>query len=191
MPLVERSHERRTEPSHRCPLQAPSRTQPGKRRPPGPKQKNAQDEIPDKMSGFAEQHVPERKSRIIHAEKIMKQGKKNPPRVGCGANICRFNRDDCQPDGRRDPYFKDSLGGRGQRLNSTNAIGYPRSEFRRESDGLGLVRKVISLLLAPAKHSRLMKQFSVLSFFSVDLLPLRNSRSSCAICTAAPDYAIL
>ena len=90
--------------SNRSPLQAPSRAKPGKSGAPRAKQKNTQCEVANNVSGLAEQGVPHSESRWIHFEHKMKDRIQNPPGMVGRAEVCGFQGDDRQPDGRRKPH---------------------------------------------------------------------------------------
>src|SRR6266849_10272976 len=105
MPLIEHRHK----------LRAPSRAKPGEGGAPRAKQKNAQDEVANNVSSLAEQGMPHHKLRRIHVKQKMKDRIKNSSGMVGRAEVCGFDRDDRQPDRRREPYLQYSLG-RGSQL---------------------------------------------------------------------------
>ena len=116
MPFIQGGHEGRGQQSDRGPLQAPTGAEPRKRRAPRAEQKQAKREVADEVSSLAQQHVPWREPAGIHSEQKMKDRIQDPRRMIRRPDVRRFDADDRQPYGRRQPYLQDPLGRRSQWL---------------------------------------------------------------------------
>ena len=114
MPFVERGDECRAEQRDCGPLQAPARAETRKGRTPGAEKKNTKREVAHDVSRLSQYRVPQREPLRIQTEKKMKYRVQEPPSMLCRAEVRRFDGDDRQPDGGREPHSKDSLGGRVQ-----------------------------------------------------------------------------